>query len=615
MFSIRRAAAATLVAMFAVPGVASAAQHGSSVVTEHHRVLSAAQVVIILLAAFGLCSVLRKKLGWPALVGEISVGLLLGPTVFGRVWPEAFRAVFPQDPVQHALLDGFAFWGVFFLLTGAGLHINPTAALRRRRSALVIGILGVLIPWGLGYLMTLAYVKAVGYTPPGSVHIFAAFLGITMAISAMVIITRLLSELDLTGTHLGQTVLCAYAVNDVLAWVVFSSIFQAATVGTVSFSAAAMKAAGVFAGTAALLVYGPRLTDRALSTLRFRAGTNGDNAVIKAVFLFAVAFGVATDFLGLTFFYGVFLAGITVSENRAVSQRVRDILTTMAQQIMVPVYFIYIGLSVDFGAYFNVWHVVYVSAASIVLKYLGAWLSAMISGRPRYEWASIGVAFTPSGVTGIVLAGVALESKIIDESIVVAIVASALLSTLIAGPWLRSSLAGLIRRVQQKTTLRLQQAVYCDPNCLHELHGEDREAALKQLCRIAAGASGVAPDWRMLLAQVIEYQGNVETSLSDGVGFVHTRLAGISRPTLVLGWSPSGIIWRSEDERPIRLVMTLFLPKDNPAGNLDLQYKVAKLLDHLKERHIYAAHSLDEAQRMIAEEVEAVQQQTESSAA
>lgn len=603
-----RLAAVALAALFAAPASAQAGG-GSPVVTEHHRVLNAAQIVIVLSAAFALCHFLRRKLKWPALIGELTVGLLLGPTVFGRLWPQAFQTVFPEDPVQHALLDGFASWGVAFLLLAAGMHISTSAAIRRRRSALSIGVLGVLIPWVLGYGLTLVYIRAVGYTPPLSPHIFAAFLGIVMAISAMVIITRLLHELDLTGTHFGQTVLCAYAVNDVLAWLVFSALFQLAASGSMSLGLAALKISAVFAGSAAILAFAPRLMNRLLLSLRERAGERGDSAVLKAVFVFSIGLGVLTHALGLTYFFGVFVAGVVVSENLAMTKRLREILTAMAEQIMVPVYFIYLGLSVDVGTHFNLGHVVFVTAASIALKYVGAWLSAVISGRPRWEWSSIGIAFTPSGVTGIVLADVALQAKLIDQSFVVAIIFSALISTLVAGPWLRSSLAGLMKLVEGRAVPRLHRIVSADPNRLHELHGTNREEAVKQLCRLAAAESGIAPDWRTLFDKAGQYAGRIETELGEGLGFVHARLHDISRPVLVLGWSPAGITWRNTEERPVRLVLLMLLPKTDPRPMLLLHRKTAQLIERLGKRQLYSAHSRQEAERILVEEMDAVEGQ------
>lgn len=605
-----RMGAVAMVALLAVPLAAqpevaknaiTATQAANHHVTEDHRVLGAAQIVLVLLVALCLSYFVKRKLKWPALVAEIAVGLLLGPTIFGRLWPEGFSTVFPNDPIQHALLDTFAHWGVVFLLLLAGLEIRTSAALKRRRSALTIGVVGVIIPWALGVPLTLAYIKLVGYEPPGSPMIFAAFLGITMSISAMVIITRLLHELELTGTHLGQTVLCAYAVNDVLAWVVFSAIFQMANQGSMSVGLTVLKAAAVFAGTGIALAYGPKLTNRILNFAKERSG---EGTVLQALFLLAVGAGVATHAFGLTFFYGIFLAGIVVSENRAVTENLRNLLTKMAQHVMVPVYFIHIGLSVDFGSHFHIGHVIFISVASVALKFIGAWISAMMSGRPRYEWNSIGIAFTPSGVTGIVLASVALESGIIDESIVVAIVASAIVSTLVAGPWLRRSVDGLLKRIAKRAIPKLGDALVRDPESIHTLNGKDREAALRQLCRISAATHGVAPSWKMLLEQVKDWQGRLEREFAHSIGWVHGRYSGVTRPVLTFGWSPSGVTWRDEDDSPVRLAILVLLPKGRPKLTLAFQLKLAHFIQKLGENGIQEALELEDVTRLVEEAIE-----------
>ena len=117
--------------------------------TEDHIGLFLIQVLVLLGLARGAGELLRRA-GYPALVGEIAVGLFMGPTLFGRALPELHLALFPPDLIQQAMLDTVAWFGVFFLLLETGLEIDVSAAWRQRRPALRVGIIGVLIPLIIG---------------------------------------------------------------------------------------------------------------------------------------------------------------------------------------------------------------------------------------------------------------------------------------------------------------------------------------------------------------------------------------------------------------------------------------------------------------------------------
>ena len=126
------------------------------------------------------------------------------------------------------MLETVSWFGVLFLLLETGLEVDVSAAWRQRGPALRIGIIGVIIPLILGFL--LSYLLPDRYlADPDQRLIFALFLGTTMAISAMVIIARVLHDLDLVKSDLGLVTLCGYAVNDILAWVVFSLVLAMGT--------------------------------------------------------------------------------------------------------------------------------------------------------------------------------------------------------------------------------------------------------------------------------------------------------------------------------------------------------------------------------------------------
>ena len=153
--------------------------------------------------ARGFGEVLRHW-GHPPVIGEILVGLLLGPTLLGRLFPELYQTLFPPDPIQYTMLETVSWFGVLLLLLETGLEIDVSAAWQQRASALRIGIIGVIVPLGVGFLLSLLLPDAYLAMPDQRVT-FALFLGTTMAISAMVIIARVLHDLDLVKSDLGYS--------------------------------------------------------------------------------------------------------------------------------------------------------------------------------------------------------------------------------------------------------------------------------------------------------------------------------------------------------------------------------------------------------------------------
>ena len=126
------------------------------------------------------------------------------------------------------MLDTVSWFGVLFLLLETGLEVDLSAAWRQRKSALRIGVIGVLVPLAVGFGLSMLLPDRY-LSDPSTRVVFALFLGTTIAISALVIIARVLQDLDLVKSDLGLVTLSGYAVNDVLAWVILSIVLGLAT--------------------------------------------------------------------------------------------------------------------------------------------------------------------------------------------------------------------------------------------------------------------------------------------------------------------------------------------------------------------------------------------------
>ncbi len=550
---------------------------------EHQLLIFLIQVFLLLVMARGLGEVCRA-LGHPRLVGEILVGILLGPTLLGRVSPELQFTLFPNDPIQHAMLETVSWVGVLFLLLETGLEVDASAAWRLRGRSLRIEVIGVVVPLALGFALSMMLPSR--YLPSEGQRVaFSLFLGTTMAISAMVIIARVLRELDLIKSDLGLVTLCGYAVNDILAWVIFSFVLAATTASGVGAIPIAGLLALTVAFTALCLTVGVRLTGRAISLL----GTGlpqQPGAVLTFVACLGLLCGAITAGIGLTALLGFFLAGIMAGEARALSERVRNTLTQMVHAIFVPIYFASIALRVDFVANFDLFLVAFVTLVSIGAKFLGAWLGAFGTGMSREDRVSIGVAFTPSGVTGIVVGSVALEVGILTVPVFVAIVFSAVVSSLLIGPWLTWS----IRRRREINVL----AYFARRAVSANLRGATRSQVLRELSeRLAAEQSDL--DGQALFVEVEAREELMGTGLGNGIAVAHARLTTLARPLLTYGRSVAGIDWDAPDGLPVHDVFLLLTPVRDQGLQLQILAALAGGLSRSEPRErLRQATDLDE---------------------
>ena len=546
--------------------------------SEHHLLIFLLQVLLLLGLARGFGEFLRRH-GYPPLVGEILIGVFLGPTLLGRFLPQVQEILFPPDPIQWAMLETVSWFGVLFLLLETGLEVDVSAAWRQRGPALRIGIIGVILPLTLGFLLSF-WLPDHYLANPDQRLIFALFLGTTMAISAMVIIARVLHDLDLVKSDLGLVTLCGYAVNDILAWVIFSLVLALGTQASLHLGTVGFLLLFTLAFTFLCLTFGLRVIDRVIAFIDVQLRGN-PGAVLSFVCCLGLLCGAVTQWIGLTALFGFFLAGIMAGEARALTERTRQIISQMVHAIFVPLYFAGIGLRLDFISNFDLLMVVFVTVVSIAGKFLGAWVGALGPGLSRHDRLSVAIAFTPSGVTGIVVAGVALEQNILSTPVFVSIVFSAIISSLLVAP----CLAWSVRRRREVNIVEF----FAPGGVIPSLLGTTRSEVIRELC--AAGAKiGGTPALEILQTAVSDREQLMGTGTGYQVAMPHARLEMLDKPILVFGRSIAGIEWNAPDGLPVHLVFLLLTPEMEEGLQLQILAALARGMsnDHARAQLLRA---------------------------
>lgn len=545
--------------------------HAMHYLDESHVLLFLVQV-FVLLAATRLAGEVFRRRNQPSLTAELLVGVVLGPTVFGRFFPQAHAALFPREPTQQSMLETVAWLGVLFLLLDTGLEIDFSVAWRQRGNALIIALADIVIPMAVAFVPCVL-LPARYLAHPDQRLIFAIFMATVMTISAMPTAARVLHDLNLLKADLGFLIMSALAVNDIVGWVLFTIVLGV-------FSQTAVSLGGVFTvfggtvGLAALaLTLGRRVSTWALDAMR-RARLPEPGTSLTFACLLGLLFGAITQGLGIHALFGFFLAGVMMGEAKNLSEETRAIISQMVYALFVPLFFANIGLKIDFATNFDPLLVVLISAVGIAGRYAGAWVGVNLSRVPSVNRHMIAIAHTPGGMMEIVVAVLALESGLITPRVFVAIVFSAVFSSVIMGPWMR---AAMRRRAA------VGAAEFLHPDAVvAALAATSRREALRELAARAARFCNVPASQLEEAAWAREEEFG--TALGEGLAVPHVRLPGVKVPVLAVGRSLPGLDWNAPDGKPVRYVLFLVTPADAHDVHVQLLAQIACALQTPEQR-------------------------------
>jgi len=557
---------------------------------EHHIGLFLLQVFLVLGLARGL-GCLCERIGQPALVGELLTGVLLGPTLLGRLAPGAHAWLFPADVVQCSMLSTFAWVGLLLLLLSAGTEVDVTVAWRERGHVAAIAAAGLTVPLALSCAAALLLPDRY-LVDPAQRLVFALFVATALTIAALPMTVRALYDLDLLKSDLGLLVMASLVVHEVVGWAAFTLVLSAATQAELDVAHVGLVVGGTLAFTAACLALGRPLVARGIAWVQRRRQADS-GLVLTFVCCVGLLAGFITHRMGIHALLGLFLAGVMAGSAPALSERTRHAITQMVYAVFVPVFFAGLGLRVDFVANFDPLLVVLFTVLAIGGKFLGAWAGAGLAGVPRWEREFVAAAHTPGGSMEMVVALVALQEKLITVPVFVAIVSAALASSVALGPWL----ARVMRRRPAINVLDvfLRRAMRLD------LQAATRREAIHELSEAAAEQGGL-PKTAALNAAVRAREEIAGTALGEGMAVPHARFDGLAKPAVVVGRSLAGIEWDAPDGLPVHLIFLILTPADDQGLQVQLLGALARGLGpEAARRRLLGARTEAEAWAVLRE--------------
>ncbi len=381
-----------------------------------------------------LAGALFRRIGQPAVAGEIVAGLILGPSVVSTLVPGLHRAILPAQVMPYVSLAAQAGLVIFMFTVGA--EFDP-GLLRGQRGVIGAASLSMMaLPFALG---AMAAVPLLGdFAGPSAAPVpFAVFIGAALSVTAFPVLARIVQDSGLRGTRLGALAMLCAAIADVLAW---SALAVVLAMVRAQGPAGVLRTLGLAAALAIVCVRGLRPLVRALTTRC--AGVALPRAVrLLAVLGLVIGLAAATDRIGMHAIFGGFLAGIVLPSGNPLLGKMGGQVAAVNRALLVPVFFASIGMQADVRLAFT--HPAVLAggallvAAAVAGKLGSAAPVAWAGGMPGRQALGLGVLMNARGITEIVVLSIGLSAGVINEAAFTVLVLMALLTTCMAGPALR----------------------------------------------------------------------------------------------------------------------------------------------------------------------------------
>lgn len=383
-------------------------------------------VLIVALAASKTASLLAVRLGQPSVLGELLIGIILGPSLLNLT----HLPIFAGSHVHETIIE-LGELGVLLLMFLAGLELELDDLAKNLRISAYAGVLGVVLPvllgWGAGALFGLS-------TPE------ALFLGLILGATSVSISAQTLMELKVLRTRVGLGLLGAAVIDDVLVILLLSIVVAvfSASGGILSILWIVLRIAGFLALSAAFGMWAlPWLSRRA-------ARLEISQPSLSFALVILLLYGLASEVLGgMAAITGTFVAGLMFGRTPE-KERIERGMGALAYALFVPLFFISIGLGINLREISSsaLLLLVVVVVIGVLGKWIGAGLGGLWGGLPRREAVQLGAGMISRGEVGLIVASVGAQNGFVSSSELSAVIGMIIVTTLITPPLLRRLFAG-----------------------------------------------------------------------------------------------------------------------------------------------------------------------------
>jgi Kef-type K+ transport system membrane component KefB len=398
-----------------------------------------------LILAFGTILLVARVLGWvfqrigqPRVIGEMTAGILLGPSVFGRFFPAAFHYVLPSS--SFPAITVVSQLGLLLFMFVVGLEVDLGHIFKQRAAIVLISNVSIALPLALGVgLATALYPqfagKHVSFAP------FALFMGTAMSVTAFPVLARILKERNLIGTNLGTMAIACAAIDDVSAWILLA-VLTAMVRSSSSWRHFAVTLLLLVVFILFMLIVVRRLGHFVESWYEKR-GSGVEFLSFIVLFIFATSW--TTEKLGVHALFGAFMAGLVMPKNERLLADLVERIESLSLALLLPLFFALIGLRTRVDLLTGrsaLGYAVAIIAIAVAGKLAGAAFAAKIIGVNWKDSFALGVLMNTRGLVELVILNAALDLGVSSPELFTMMVLMALITTFMTTPILSAMKIG-----------------------------------------------------------------------------------------------------------------------------------------------------------------------------
>jgi Kef-type K+ transport system membrane component KefB len=388
------------------------------------------QLAIIIIACRVVGKLGQRFLGQPQVVGEMIAGVILGPSLFGLLFPQAQAAVFP-GPTKSVLYSGAQLGvGLYMFLVGTTLHLDHFQS--KAKSAVSVSLAGIIVPFLIAvaitpYLLTIPGLFAAGMSQANA----TLFMGACIALTAFPMLARIINERGLANTSLGTLTLTAGAFDDVVSWCVLAIVL--ATFGD-GPGIAVLAIGGGIIYAAFILLFGRKLL-APLGRMVERDGEMSMTVLAITLALFCLS-AFIMDAVGIHAIFGGFILGVVMPRGLFAAELKKKV-EPLAVVLLLPMFFTYSGLNTRMDMVNTVPLLMIalgILAASILAKFGACYIAARFAGEDNRTALGIGALMNSRGLMELIIINIGLQKGIIGPTLFSMMVLMAIVTTMMASP-------------------------------------------------------------------------------------------------------------------------------------------------------------------------------------
>ena len=389
-------------------------------------------LVVIVLCARGLGALFRR-FNQPPVIGEMIAGILLGPSLLGRVLPAASAYILPSQIAPY--LSVLANIGVILYMFLVGTELNTNLLRERTHASVATSHASIIVPFLLGSGLAL-WLYPIYSTSDVRFVVFALFMGVSMSVTAFPVLARIITDRHMEDSPLGTIALTCAAVDDVTAWCLFALVVSVAR----AHAGRALVTLALTAGFIVAIFAFVRPTAARIARRHARRQPSSQGAIVFACVALLIA-ALTTQWIGIHALFGAFLVGAVIPHDSPLARDIKQKFEDLVVVLFLPIFFAFTGLRTQIGLVHGArdWLIcALIIIVASVGKFGGGAIAARMTGLGWRAAASLGILMNTRGLMELIVLNVGMDLGVLSPTLFAMLVIMAIVTTLATTPVLHA---------------------------------------------------------------------------------------------------------------------------------------------------------------------------------